>query len=154
LPGGARRELKLNDFWQHKGRLVMKFAGVDSISQAEELTGAELQIAHAERATLEAGDTYVADLIGCVAVASEGDGAAAEIGTVGDVIFGAGEAPLLIIRQESGGRTRELMIPFAEEYIGRLDLEHKRIEMRLPEGMLELDAPLSAEEKQDQQRKH
>jgi hypothetical protein len=44
------------------------------------------------------------------------------------------------------------MIPFAQEYIGKLDIANKRLDMILPDGMLELDAPLSAEEKRDQQR--
>ncbi len=34
------------------------------------------------------------------------------------------------------------MIPFVESFTKKLDLKGKRIEMQLPEGMLELDAPL------------
>ena len=32
---GSRRELKIEDAWPHKNWLVLKFAGVDSISDAE-----------------------------------------------------------------------------------------------------------------------
>src|SRR5215467_7407764 len=50
--GGGRRELELEDFWLHKSGVVLKFAGVDSISQAETLVGCEIQIPRAERAEL------------------------------------------------------------------------------------------------------
>jgi len=144
LPGGQRRELRVEEFWPHKGRMVLKFAGVDSISQAEALAGCEIQIPRSERAKLEPGSVYAGDLIGCEVIAS-----GATVGKIDEVQFGAGDAPLLVIRQ---GR-RELMIPFAEAYLKKVDLSGRRVEMELPEGMLELDAPLSRDEKAAQQRK-
>ncbi len=138
---GTRRELRLEGFWPHKSRLVLKFAGVDSINDAEALAGCEIQIPLAERAILQAGAAYVGDLIGCTVSAGGRD-----IGSVADIQFGAGEAPLLVVRRDK----RELLIPLAAEYLRRLDTAARRIEMELPEGMLELDAPLSREEKDAQ----
>ena len=60
--------------------------------------------------------------------------------------FVAGEAPLLVVREGK----REYLIPLAQEFLGRMDTAAKRIEMELPEGMLELDAPLSKDEKRSQ----
>ena len=134
-----RRELQVEGLWPHKGQLVLKFAGVDSISDAEALIGCELQVPRRQRAQLESGWTYISDLIGCVVFDS-----GREIGRVDDVKFGAGEAPLLIVRAEK----KEREIPYAEAYLEGVSLEQKQIRMRLPEGMLELDAPLTAEEKQ------
>ena len=139
---GSRRELEVEEFWPHKSYLVLKFAGVDSISDAEALSGCELQVPEAERAQLEPGWTYVSDLVGCEVF--DGDRA---VGQVHDVQFGAGEAPLLIVK--SG--TKEYEIPYAAAYLTSADLEHKKIRMKLPEGMLELNAPLTAEEKEQQQ---
>jgi hypothetical protein len=45
------------------------------------------------------------------------------------------------------------MVPFAAEFLEGIELERKQVRMKLPEGMLELDAPLSREEKQRQQQK-
>src|ERR1700757_603065 len=39
-----RRDLKIDDAWPHKSYVVLKFAGVDSISDAEPLVGCELQV--------------------------------------------------------------------------------------------------------------
>jgi 16S rRNA processing protein RimM len=144
---GQRRELHLEEFWPHLGRMVFKFAGVDSISDAEPLVGCELQVPRSERTQLEPGAVYVDELIGC-ALWDHASGAAREVGVVADVQFGGGEAPILIVRQGS----REHMIPFAAEYLLASDPERKRLDMRLPAGMLELDAPLTEEEKRAQHR--
>lgn len=138
-----RRALEVEDVWPHKAGLVLKFAGIESISEAEVLVGSELQVPRSERARLEPGWSYISDLIGCTVF----DGAR-KIGLVADVRFGAGEAPLLIVR--SGKREHE--IPYAEAYLERGDLERRELHMQLPDGMLELDAPLTAEEKQRQRK--
>jgi 16S rRNA processing protein RimM len=150
----TRRELKIDDAWPHKTYVVLKFAGVDSISDAEPLVGSELQVPRTERAELEAGAAYVSDLIGCVVFdLGRGDrrkeDQGREVGIVRDVRFGAGEAPLLVVAGKA-----EYEIPYAQEFLVRVDLEHKRIEMNLPEGLLEVNAPLTDEEKQEQKQKH
>ena len=151
-PDGQQRELYLDEFWPHKGRVVLKFRGIDSISDAESLVGWELQIPRAERAALQAGARYVDELLGCRVVALAAAGRPQQdLGAVAEVKFGAGEAPLLVVRGDSG---REYLIPFAEEFLRSVDTAHKRMEMVLPEGLLELDAPLSPEEKQAQARGH
>jgi 16S rRNA processing protein RimM len=138
---GSRRELEVEEFWPHKSYLVLKFAGIVSISEAEALIGCELQVPESERARLETGWSYVSDLVGC----SVFDGTR-EVGQVEDVHFGAGEAPLLVVR--SGSKQYE--IPYAQAYLTSKDLEQKKIYMTLPEGMLQVNAPLTAEEKEQQ----
>jgi 16S rRNA processing protein RimM len=138
---GSRRELQIEDAWPHQDLLVLKFAGIDSISDAEPLVRTELQVPLGERAKLEAGAAYVSDLVGCM-LFDRGR----EIGAIRDVRFGAGEAPLLVV---GSGKT-ELEIPYAQEFLVRVDLEHKCIEMNLPEGLLEVNAPLTDEEKREQ----
>jgi 16S rRNA processing protein RimM len=136
---GVRRELEIEEIWPHKGLLVFKFSGVDSISEAETLVGCELQLPSSQRLELQAGWNYVSDLVGC-AVLDHGR----EIGLLEAVQFGAGEAPLLIVRDAA---KRLLEIPFAEAYLDGVDLARKQIHMKLPEGLLEVNAPLTAEEK-------
>ncbi|HUA13934.1 MAG TPA: ribosome maturation factor RimM [Verrucomicrobiae bacterium] len=139
----ARRELEVEDLWPHKGLLVLKFSGVDSMNDAESLIGAELQIARAERAELAQGWNYVSDLVGCT-VSDVSDGTSREIGKIEDVQFGAGEAPLLIVA-DAGKR---FDVPFAEAYLEGVDVGRREVRMRLPEGMLEINAPMTFEEKQ------
>jgi 16S rRNA processing protein RimM len=138
----ARRELEVENLWPHKDWLVLKFRGVDTISEAEELAGCELQVPRSERGELGLGWTYISDLASCT-VFDNGR----EIGQIDDVQFGAGEAPLLIVADRAG---KKFDIPFAEAYLESVDLAHRQVRMRLPEGLLEINAPMTAEEKKEQ----
>lgn len=144
---GKRRELEIEQHWFHKGRVILKFAGVDSISDAEQLAGCEIQVPGEERAPLESDAVYVSDLIGCRLI----DGGR-EVGEVADVVFGAGEAPLLVVKNVAKDGAKEYMVPFAQQYLKSVDAAARQIVMNLPEGLLELDAPLTDEEKQRQHR--
>ncbi len=140
---GQRREVTVEDLWPHKSFLVLKFQGIGTISDAEPLVGAELQLPRSERAQLEPGWTYLSDLIGCTVFDGQ-----REIGEIEAVQFGAGEAPLLVVRSKEQPDARlPYEIPFAEAYLEKLDLEHRQVRMKLPEGMLDVNAPLAKEEK-------
>jgi 16S rRNA processing protein RimM len=147
-----RRALDVEEHWFHKGMVVLKFAGVDSISDAETLIGSELQVPRSERAELESGEFYVSDLVGCTVTDSAGE-ISREIGRIKDVQFGSGEAPLLVVEGGVISGNKEYLVPFAAAYIEKVALDEKRVEMKLPPGLLELDAPLSQEEKQRQHKK-
>jgi len=136
---GPRREVQVEELWPHKGLLVLKFYGIDTISDAEPLVGAELQLPSRERAELEPGWTYLSDLVGCTVF--DGD---REVGPIEDVTFGAGEAPLLVVKS---GAKLPYEIPFAQAYLEKVDLERKQIRMSLPEGLLDVNAPLGEDEK-------
>lgn len=138
----GRRELEIEELWSHKGLLVLKFRGVNSMSDAEGLIGSELQVPSSERAQLEQGWNYVSDLVGC-AVVDHGQ----QVGVIEDVQFGAGEAPLLIVADNAG---KKFDVPFAEAYLEAVETRRRQVRMNLPEGMLEINAPLTAEEKEKQ----
>jgi 16S rRNA processing protein RimM len=139
---GRRRELELQDHWFHKDHVVLKFKEVDSITDAETLIGSEIQIPRSQRASLQADEIYVSDLTGCRVYDS-----GREIGTIEDIRFDAGEAPLLIVKGD-----KEYLLPFVAAYIEKIAIGQKRVEMKLPQGLLELDAPLTREERERQNR--
>lgn len=142
--GEERREVEIESLWPHKDLLVLKFHGVESMTDAEALIGAELQVPRADRAKLEQGWNYVSDLVGC-SVFDHG----AEIGRIEDIQFGTGEAPLLVV--EAGAKKFD--VPFAEEYLEQVDMAHREVRMRLPDGMLEINAPMTGEEKEQQRKR-
>ena len=134
---GQRREVTVEDLWPHKSLLVLKFQGIETLSDAELLVGAELQLQRSQRAELEPGWTYLSDLIGCTVFDGE-----REIGEIEDVQFGAGEAPLLVVRS---GSKLPYEIPFAEAFLEKLDLAGKQVRMKLPEGLLDVNEPVKKE---------
>ena len=132
---GSPREVELVHHWLHKGGVVLHFAGVDSISAAEELAGLIVAIPQAERAPLGTDEIYIGDLIGCRLV----DVSGAEptvIGEIADVDRSAGPVAILVV---SGKSDDEILIPFAKDYLRRIDMDSKLVEMALPEGLVELN---------------
>lgn len=127
------REAELAHHWLHKGGIVLHFAGVESISAAEELAGLIVAVPQAERAALGEDEVHIADLIGCELIDVTG-AEPAVVGRVENVDRSAGAAPLLIVQGANG----EVLVPFVKSYLRKLDVENARIEMALPQGLTEL----------------
>ncbi len=126
--------MHLDRAWEHNGRLVLKFAGVDTIADAERLRLAEVRADRKALGPLQAGEYFLADLVGCTMVDA---GSGREIGVVADVYDPPGEVLLLSVRD---GRSKELLVPFASEICCEVDVGSKRIAVRLPEGLEDLKA--------------
>lgn len=113
---------------------IFHFAGSNSISDAEKLVGLEVQISLAERMPLPASSYYISDLIGCE-ICEKGGTA---LGRVSDVQF-TGEdvagTPVLVVDSPRG----ELLIPLAQEICVQVDIAARRIEVALPDGLLDLN---------------
>lgn len=136
--------------WLHKNRVVLKLAGIDSISDAELLRGAELLIPANERRALETGAVYIDDLIGCILVNTASEQPVV-IGAVRDVMRQEATADLLTV---SGADGIEHTIPFAKAYLSRIDLPGRKLEMKLPSGLLEVNGPMTLEERNMQKRRN
>ncbi len=137
--GEEPRAAGLRNFWMdrnHPGMGVFHFAESESISDAERLRGYEVLLPIEERAVLPAGQYFVSDLIGCAVWNEE---ASQRLGVVRDVFF-SGETvngtPLLQVEKDDQS---ELLIPLAEDICLRIDVEDRRIEVRLPEGLGDLN---------------
>jgi 16S rRNA processing protein RimM len=123
---GERREVETT--WFHNGMLIFKFRGVDSISDAELLSGLEVRVPFSERAPLEAGEFFQSELIGCEVV----DRASGErLGAVTDWDDGGGSGMLVV--------DGSLLIPFARAICVEIDPAAKRIAVELPPGLKELN---------------
>jgi 16S rRNA processing protein RimM len=132
----APRAIELIAHWPHKGGMVLHFDGVNSITEAEALKGLIVAIPRAERAPLDDDAVYIGDLIGCTLL----DVAGAEpvvVGEIVDVDRNVGPVALLVVN----GTVEEVLVPFAKSYLRHIDMEARRVEMALPEGLTGLNAP-------------
>ena len=128
---GSLATMEVVTMRMHQGRPVILFAGVTSMNDAELLAGQELRVADEARngERLNDGEYYHRDLIGCSVVTESGE-------PVGEVtaIEGARGATRLVVRS----RRNEVLIPLADE-ICTVDVAARRITVRPPEGLLELN---------------
>ena len=128
---GSLGTLEVAMMRMHQGRPVILFKGVGSMNDAELLTGLELRLPESAlgRDVLEDGEYYHRDLIECDVVIESGE----SIGRV-TAVEGEGSATRLVVRSRRG----EVLIPFADE-ICTVDVPNKRITVRPPEGLLDLN---------------
>ena len=128
LPDATRLELKIEDFWFQNDRLVLKFAGRDSIESAESLRDTEICVSESEAVELDDDEFFDWQLEGCSVETVRGE----RIGTVRELQRTGGTENLLV-----DGDGRDHLIPFAESICVEVDVENKLIKVDPPEGLLE-----------------
>jgi len=128
LPDAARLELKIEDFWFQNDRLVLKFAGCDSIESVKSLRDTEICVSESEAVELDDDEFFDWQLEGCSVETVKGE----RIGTVRELQRTGGTENLLV-----DGDGRDHLIPFAESICVEVDVENKLIKVDPPEGLLE-----------------
>lgn len=123
------RKLEVESSWFHAGTLILKFRGVDSISDAEQLSGAEVRVPFEERTPLDEGEFFEDDLIGCEVVERSTGRSLGRVSAWQD----GGGAGLLVVG--------DLLIPFARKICVEIDPAARRIAVELPDGLQDLNRP-------------
>jgi 16S rRNA processing protein RimM len=124
--------LEVESVWDHRGRAIFKFRGIDTIPDAERLRGKEVRIPLGERPTLPQGEYYQSDVVGCEVV----DRASGEL--VGQVKGWqeCGGPALLVV---AGAEGKEILVPFAGSICVEIDTAARRIRVDLPEGLKDIN---------------
>ncbi len=122
---GEGKPYTVEEVWEHNGKLVFKFQGVNSISEAELLRGFEVRVPKTERPVLEAGEFFLADLVGC------------ELrDRVSDKLYGKvtgweeGSAQVLLDIDDG-----KMLVPFVKAICTQIHPELGYIKVDLPEGL-------------------
>ena len=126
---------ELTNHWLHKGGIVLHFAQSDSISSAETLAGLIVVVPKEQRVQLAEDEVYIGDLIGCTLVDVAG-ATPTVIGEIEDVDRAAGPVAMLVVSGKSG----EVLVPFAKKYLRAIDVAARRVDMDLPEGLVDLNS--------------
>ena len=126
---GKQNDSAIEDFRAQHGRHVAKLESLDSISDAEKWVGAQILIRKSELPAAEDGSYFSFDLEGCTVYAGP-----EPVGTVTRVLD-YGSTSLLEVDRDG----KEVLIPFAKAYLRKVDTTRKRIEVELPDGLLEVN---------------
>jgi 16S rRNA processing protein RimM len=133
-PGKAPQSIRVENVWRHKGRVVIKFSGVDSIASASGLKGRHVLIPAEQRMALPPDHYYLWELQGC-RVNTERQGRCVEVGTVTD-IEPTGGVDVLHVATPCG----EVLIPLAQAICTKIDTQAKTILIDPPDDLLDLNA--------------
>lgn len=125
---GERLELKIEDSWFQNGRVILKFAGIDTVESGEKLRNVEVCVPETEAVELEEDEYFDWQLAGCKVETISGEA----IGEVRELMR-TGGTDLLVV----AGKTKEYLIPFANAICVAVDIENKLIKVDLPEGLLD-----------------
>jgi len=137
------RPVKVVSSWlpvgKNKGRVVLQFDGIASISDAETLAGLDVVVPQDKRVSLDDDSTYVSDLVGCVVFDNEtlvGEVTGVEFPTSSDGARLDDVPSLLEVRSVDGD---EILIPFVKAFLKSLDLHGRKIVLNLPAGLLDIN---------------
>jgi 16S rRNA processing protein RimM len=125
VKAGGQQPAEIESFRRQHGRTVIKLRGIDSISDAERIIGADIRMRRKDLPAPEEGSFYTFQLKGCEVYA-----AGERLGRITGILD-AGATPILQV--ETG--SEELLIPFAQSYLKKIDVGERRIDVELPEGL-------------------
>lgn len=117
--------VKVSSYRLHKGFVLLALTGLDNINLVEKYKGCCLYVAKKDLHPLKQGQYYFFQLMDCD-VYHNGE----RIGQVTEV-----QAYYQVILRVQT-QQKEVLIPFVDCFIQKVDLENKRIDVQLIEGML------------------
>lgn len=129
------------------GMAVVKFAAYNDVEEVKNLHGTEIYIDRRYGQTLEEGEYYIADLIGCRVFADEDLSAYPALslsgnvlGTVKDVIqTGANDVYLVdtgVKSKKNPQNNMEVLLPVIPQCILNVDIEEAKILVHIMEGLV------------------
>jgi len=110
-----------------KQHLIVKLAGIDTRTGAEDLRGSELTIPGADLRPLPEGEFYVFQIVGMDVITTGGR----HVGRIVDLLE-TGSNDVYVVRGGQG----ETLVPATEEVVKSIDVEKRRMVIEAIEGLL------------------
>lgn len=123
-------KLSIKNIKYQKNNIIVKFSEIESIDQAEGFKNCVLLADRTSLPELDEGVYYIADLIGCEVFEEDGN----MLGKISDV-FNTGANDIYAV---SAPQKKDLLIPVLPETVLNVDIENKKVIVRLLEGLDEL----------------
>jgi 16S rRNA processing protein RimM len=124
---GKRKELRVTEVRYHKSFVLLKFNGIDTMDEAEKLKGCDLYVDRKNARSLEEDEFFICDLIGLEVFEEE-----QLLGKLTEVLE-TGSNDVYVVKS----REKEILIPALKSVVLDVDLENKKMQVKLPEGLLD-----------------
>ena len=125
---GKETRLDIENVKYQKNNIIVKFKQLTKIEEAEPFKNAVLKVHRDAFGELPEGVYYIADLIGCEV--------SDENGVIGELIdvFSTGSNDVYDIRRQG---KKNLLVPIIDGVVIDVDIENKKILIKVPEGLEE-----------------
>jgi 16S rRNA processing protein RimM len=125
--GKEKRELEITGVKFFKNLVILKFKGLDSMNEVENLRQAKLFVTRENAVELSENEYFIADLIGLSVTSDEGE----ELGNISDVLQ-TGANDVYVISREGAA---ELLVPAIKECILNVDIASGEMKVHLLPGL-------------------
>lgn len=128
--GKDHRVLEIQQVKFFKNMVILKFKGLDNISDVENFRQMDLLITREQAVELGPDENFIADLVGLRVLTEEGE----TLGILTDVIQ-TGANDVYCVKTPKG---KEVLLPAIKDCILNVDLEKQEILVHILDGLLDL----------------
>lgn len=111
--------------------IIVKIKGIEDRTGAEELKGSFIMVHRSEAVSLPKHSYFICDIKGCEVFSDSGE----LLGTIKEV-WQTGSND---VYEVSSGKGKSILIPALKEIFQTVDIENKRLVVKLPEGLIQND---------------
>ncbi|NOY52116.1 MAG: 16S rRNA processing protein RimM [Deltaproteobacteria bacterium] len=127
-PAGKRQKVRIDRVRFQKDRLILHFAGLDTLDEIEPFLKSRILIHRSQALPLGEGRYYHADIIGLAVVSEEG----LDLGSVTEILE-TGSNDVYVVRKGK----KEILIPAIAEVVRKVDLARGEMIIHVMEGLFE-----------------
>lgn len=123
------REVIVESYRNHKNMILVKFEDINSIEEAEKLKNLQIKVELSDDNSLEENEFYFYEIIGCEVF----DESSNLLGVISEILT-PGANDVWVIKSDLG---KEILIPYIEDVVKKIDVENKRIDIEVMEGLID-----------------
>lgn len=123
------REVIVESYRNHKNMILVKFEDINSIEEAEKLKNLQIKVELSDDNSLEENEFYFYEIIGCEVF----DESSNLLGVISEILT-PGSNDVWVIKSDLG---KEILIPYIEDVVKKIDVENKRIDIEVMEGLID-----------------
>lgn len=128
IEGEGDKKFEVSSIRYVKDMVLVKFKGLDNINDVEKYKTKDVYYLREDYNDLDDGEYYIVDLVGSELI----DEKLGTVGTLLEVINNSAHDIYVFNRADGQGKA---MIPAVDEYIINVDIDEKKIYVKLIEGM-------------------
>ncbi|AKP66693.1 ribosome maturation factor RimM [Companilactobacillus ginsenosidimutans] len=125
----GNKEFTIESSRKHKNFILLKFKGFDNINDVEQYKGNELFTSNEIKPELAEGEFLYSQIVGLPVV----DEKLGEIGKVTEIME-LGPNDVWVVK---GPKYDEVLIPYIEDVVKKVDIDNKVINVDLPDGLID-----------------